>query len=134
MGGTAGIVATAASFSSGGFSTSGYFTTPAYQAAVAKEHIASIGKLNAGLYNPTGRRYPDVSVQAESYTIFVEEIPGSVDGTATGASVFASIISLLNDASLLEGRSPLGFLNPFIYSTGVVAFSDITEVSDIRND
>lgn len=38
----------------------------------------------------------------------------------------ASIIALANDALISSGKPPLGFLNPWIYSKGYQAFTDIT--------
>ncbi|TFK81108.1 hypothetical protein K466DRAFT_558323, partial [Polyporus arcularius HHB13444] len=38
----------------------------------------------------------------------------------------ASIIALINDRLLAQGRPPLGFLNPWLYSTGYQALTDIT--------
>jgi tripeptidyl-peptidase-1 len=38
----------------------------------------------------------------------------------------ASIIALTNDALISSGKPPLGFLNPWIYSKGYKAFTDIT--------
>ena len=43
---------------------------------------------------------------------------------------FAGVISLLNDFRLSQGKSPLGFLNPLIYSTGAAGFNDITSGSN----
>jgi tripeptidyl-peptidase-1 len=37
----------------------------------------------------------------------------------------AAIFSLLNDHQLSNGRPPLGFLNPWLYKTGWLAFNDI---------
>lgn len=36
------------------------------------------------------------------------------------------MIGLLNDARLRAGKTSLGFLNPWIYSTGGKGFTDIT--------
>ena len=36
------------------------------------------------------------------------------------------MITLLNDIRLNQGRSPLGFLNPFLYSIGKAGLTDIT--------
>ena len=44
--------------------------------------------------------------------------------------VAASIISLLNDFLLYKDRSPLGFLNPFLYGVGQDGFNDITQGSN----
>jgi len=42
----------------------------------------------------------------------------------------AGVISLLNDYLISKGKSPLGFLNPLIYSTGAIGFNDITSGSN----
>ena len=44
--------------------------------------------------------------------------------------VAASIISLLNDFLLYKDRSPLGFLNPFLYGVGQDGLNDITQGSN----
>lgn len=46
------------------------------------------------------------------------------------AQTFAAVISLLNDFLLSQGKSPLGFLNPLIYSTAATGFNDITSGSN----
>ena len=33
---------------------------------------------------------------------------------------------MLNDARISAGKTPLGFLNPFLYSSGYTALNDIT--------
>ena len=38
----------------------------------------------------------------------------------------AGIVSLLNDARLVAGGKPLGFLNPLLYSIGANTFNDVT--------
>ena len=40
--------------------------------------------------------------------------------------ITAAIIALLNDARLRAGKPALGFLNPWIYSSGYKGFTDIT--------
>jgi hypothetical protein len=44
--------------------------------------------------------------------------------------VAASVFSLLNDFRISEGKPPLGFLNPWIYSCGSTGFNDITSNSN----
>ncbi|KAH9839200.1 family S53 protease [Rhodofomes roseus] len=121
VGGTYLIPEQAVNFSSGGFSN--YFARPAYQDAAYLDYL---GDTNAGLFNSTGRAYPDVAAYAShfAYINAGEETPGS--GTSAAAPLFASVISLLNDELLAAGRSPLGFLNPWLYSTGISALNDIT--------
>lgn len=51
-----------------------------------------------------------------------------VSGTEISASIWASVIALINDALVTEKRSPLGFLNSGIYSTtDAGSFFDIVQ-------
>ncbi|KZT71778.1 family S53 protease [Daedalea quercina L-15889] len=124
VGGTYIIPEEAANFSSGGFSN--YFDRPSYQDAAVSSYLDILGDINAGLYNASGRAYPDVAAYAYHYTYINagEELAGS--GTSAAAPTFASVISLLNGELLATGRSTLGFLNPWLYSTGASALNDIT--------
>ncbi|KII88057.1 hypothetical protein PLICRDRAFT_111907, partial [Plicaturopsis crispa FD-325 SS-3] len=49
----------------------------------------------------------------------------TVSGTSCSSPIFASAISLLNDELIAAGKSPLGFLNPFLYANAA-AFNDVT--------
>nr|ABB73029.1 family S53 protease [Phanerodontia chrysosporium] len=118
---------TAASFSSGGFSN--YFATPSYQASVVSSYISSIGSTNSGKYNASGRAFPDVAAIGTNLEIVVDGSFGTVDGTSCSSPVFASAIALINDALVAQGKSPLGFLNPFLYANPG-AFNDITSGSN----
>ena len=40
---------------------------------------------------------------------------------------FASVVGLLNDQLIAAGKSALGWLNPWLYSTAASALNDITE-------
>ncbi|KAF7368321.1 Serine protease S53 [Mycena venus] len=125
VGSVGGITEVGSSFSSGGFSN--YFGIPSYQSADVASYISAIGTTNNGKYNKTGRGFPDVAVQGESFEIAWDAQFGLVDGTSCSAPSFASIISLLNDQLVAAGKPVLGFLNPFLYSaTGRAAFNDIT--------
>lgn len=42
---------------------------------------------------------------------------------------FASIIQLINSARLADGKSGLGFLNPWLYSNASTGFNDISSGS-----
>lgn len=44
---------------------------------------------------------------------------------SASAPVFAGIISRLNDARLAQGKPRMGFLNPWLYGEGRLAFNDI---------
>lgn len=111
--------------STGGFSN--YFPTPSYQSSQVLSYIKGLGSAYTGRYNASGRGFPDVSALAVNYTTIWRGGSVSVSGTSASAPVFASIIALLNDKLIAAGKSPLGFLNPLLYSdNGTVALTDIT--------
>ncbi len=114
---------TAASFSSGGFSN--YFGTPSYQSSAVSSYLSSIGSTNSGKFNTSGRAYPDVSAMGTNVEIVVDGQSETVDGTSCASPIFASVVALLNDQLIAAGKSPLGFLNPFLYANPS-AFNDIT--------
>ena len=67
-----------------------------------------------------------MSAQGENIVIAWDARFGTVGGTSCASPIFASVIALLNDELAAAGMSPLGFLNPFLYSTGASALNDIT--------
>ena len=105
---------------------SNYFPTPDYQAGDVAAYVASLGTTYAGKYNGSGRGFPDVAAQAYNYQIVNDGETTGVAGTSCSSPLFASIVSLLNDELIAAGKSPLGFLNPWLYSTAASAFTDIT--------
>ncbi|KAI0822997.1 subtilisin-like protein [Trametes gibbosa] len=119
---------TAAPFSAGGFSN--IFARPDYQTDAVAGYLKQLGNTNKGLFNTTGRGYPDVSTQGVQFVIEVAGKLQGVDGTSASSPTFASVIALLNDQLLNAGKSPLGFLNPFLYSQGAAALNDITSGSN----
>ncbi|KAL1949190.1 hypothetical protein VTO73DRAFT_10996 [Trametes versicolor] len=119
---------TAADFSAGGFSN--IFARPSYQSDAVNSYLQGLGNTNAGLFNTTGRGYPDVSTQGVQFIIEAAGKLQGVDGTSASSPTFASVVALLNDQLLNAGKSPLGFLNPLLYSKGVAALNDITSGSN----
>ncbi|EJD51322.1 family S53 protease [Auricularia subglabra TFB-10046 SS5] len=122
VGATTGIPETSAFFSSGGFSN--IFPRPPYQKRAVSKYQGQIGSLYAGLYNTTGRAFPDVAAMGDNVLIVWDEIEGLVAGTSCSSPIFASIVALINDLRAQKGRHPLGFLNPFLYANPQV-FNDI---------
>lgn len=121
--------------SGSGFSN--YFAQPSYQkdSGVVDSYIKSLNGDFDGLYNKSGRAYPDVSAQSYRYLVILNGAVTSLDGTSASSPTVASIIALVNDALLAAGKSPLGFLNPWLYSgAGEKAFTDVTEGSSIGCD
>jgi len=136
VGGTKGYPEIVASDSRNGYVSgsgfSNYFSQPAYQkdSGVVDKYVASLNGTFDGLYNKTGRAYPDVSAQGYRYiTIYAGSVI-TLDGTSCASPTFSSIIALVNDALLAAGKSPLGFLNPWLYTgAGAQAFTDIVNGS-----
>ncbi|KAH8980028.1 subtilisin-like protein [Lactarius hatsudake] len=119
----------AAGLSGGGFSN--YFRRPAYQDVVVPAFLHSLGNQYDGMYNPDGRGVPDVSAQALDFVIVIHSAGARVGGTSCSTPTVAGIISLLNDFLISEGKSPLGFLNPWLYSTeGMSGLNDIISGSN----
>ncbi|CUA75752.1 tripeptidyl-peptidase I [Rhizoctonia solani] len=116
------------SFSQGGFSD--YFARPSYQTSAVSTFLGSLGTTYSGLYNTTGRGFPDVAAQGRAFQIVQGGQTTSVAGTSASAPAFAGVIALLNDYRLSQGKPPLGFLNPWLYSTAVSALNDITSGSN----
>ncbi|KZT10837.1 family S53 protease-like protein [Laetiporus sulphureus 93-53] len=114
----------AASFSAGGFSN--YFSTPSYQSSAVASYLSALGDTNAGLFNTSGRAYPDVSTQGANFAVVIDGQVKPVDGTSCASPTFASVVALLNDELVSAGKSTLGFLNPWLYSTASGALNDVT--------
>ncbi|CAL1715197.1 unnamed protein product [Somion occarium] len=118
----------AVSFSGGGFSN--YFARPSFQDTAVTTFLNTLGSTNAGLFNTTGRAYPDVAAQGQGFQVVIGGRVASVGGTSASSPTFAGVIALLNDFRLSQGKASLGFLNPIIYSTGINGFNDITSGSN----
>ncbi|KAH8111000.1 subtilisin-like protein [Phellopilus nigrolimitatus] len=118
----------AASFSAGGFSN--YFAQPSYQASAVSTFLTGLGTQFQGMFNASGRAYPDVSAQGEGFQVVLGGDTVSVGGTSASSPTFAGVVSLLNDFRIASGKAPLGFLNPMLYTTGVAGLNDITSGSN----
>ncbi|KAH9167472.1 subtilisin-like protein [Lactarius sanguifluus] len=131
----------AASISGGGFSI--YFPRQPYQENAVSNFLQNLGDKHSGLYNPLGRGYPDISSQAIKLLmaiparvalypcVFPSSLrPASSTQLAANAQTVAGIISLLNDYLISKGSQPLGFLNPWLYGTGLPGLNDITSGSN----
>ncbi|KAG1837809.1 hypothetical protein C8R48DRAFT_782571 [Suillus tomentosus] len=119
VGGTINIPETAVYFSSGGFSD--YFARPAYQEVAVSEYLVMLAPDTfEGLFNSTGRVCRLVNLMETGQE-------GSIGGTSCASPAFAGFVSMLNDALINAGETPLGFLNPLLYSTGYTALNDFTQ-------
>ncbi|KAH9064373.1 subtilisin-like protein [Lactarius vividus] len=118
----------AASISGGGFSI--YFLRQAYQENAVSTFLQNFGDKYKGLYDPEGRGFPDISSQAIKFLFVSRGQPYVTSGTSGSAPTVAGIISLLNDHLISKGSAPLGFLNLWLYGTGLPGLNDITSGSN----
>ena len=119
-----GVPEYAAGLSAGGFSN--IFNTPTYQASAINGYLTELRNLSHTRFNRRGRPHPDAAAQGVGYQIVSGGSGYSADGTSASTPAFASVVALLNDRLIAAGKSPLGFLNPFLYSKGVSALNDVT--------
>jgi tripeptidyl-peptidase-1 len=109
----------------GGFSN--YFRTPLYQSGDVASYLSQLDPIYSNYYDGEGRGYPDVSLLGEYYGIILNGTYTRVYGTSTSTPAWASLISLINDYRIGEGKPTLGFLNPLLYAGAArYAMKDIT--------
>ncbi|KAI9742807.1 MAG: hypothetical protein M1818_003536 [Claussenomyces sp. TS43310] len=118
--------------SGGGFSN--IYPIPSYQAsAVATDHDPpfpyysgndSLGA-NDGVYNRSGRGFPDVAANGVGIAAFEGEKFVYDLGTSASAPIFASIVNRINEERIAIGKNPVGFINPVLYAHPEV-LNDIT--------
>merc|ERR1712039_166050 len=116
----------ATGLSSGGFSN--YWPMPDYQKQAVSEYVkqSSFPDASSHSINVSGRAFPDVAAQALGFPVTLTGgISQIVAGTSCASPTFAGIVGLLNDLRLQNNKSPLGFLNPLLYSNPT-ALTDIT--------
>ena len=112
------------SISSGGFSSMNGNPIGAYQTAAVATYLKTTGDRPAK-FNSSRRCVPDLSIYDSGYYIIQDGSSTPIGGTSAAAPSFSGMVALLNDARLSAGKSPLGFLNPFLYANEE-AFFDIT--------
>ena len=56
----------------------------------------------------------DISANGANYVIAIDGEFELVFGTSCSAPVSGSILTLINDARLAVGKSPIGFINPTV--------------------
>ncbi|KAK5220497.1 hypothetical protein LTR72_007119 [Exophiala xenobiotica] len=122
------LLSSGLTFASGaGFSN--YFSQPEYQASAVDGYVSSLSGLYDGVYNKSGRAYPDISCIGQVFPTIWNGTTTGLVGTSGSSPICASVFSLLNDALISEGKPPVGFINPWLYSHGYKSFTDVTNGS-----
>ncbi|KAI0896255.1 Pro-kumamolisin, activation domain-containing protein [Annulohypoxylon nitens] len=127
--------------SGGGFSN--IFPAPSYQQDAVSQYFKnadpivqaypyystqyneSIGA-NGGLYNRNGRGYPDISAIGDNLVVYSYNQTVYLGGTSASAPIFASVLTLINEARLAANKSTIGFVNPVLYAHPEV-LNDVTQ-------
>lgn len=78
------------------------------------------------MFNASGRGFPDVAAQSNSYRIIEAGRDSGVRGTSAAAPTFNGLVGLLNTARIASGQPTMGFLNPFLYLNASSAMNDVT--------
>eukprot|EP00466_Bigelowiella_natans_P002287 jgi/Bigna1/91255/estExt_fgenesh1_pg.C_940038 len=126
VGGTTGVPEKAVGLASGGFCNR--WPVQPWQKDAVSTYLSSAQDLpDQKYFNKTGRGFPDISAQATNFLVVATLIPTpGVAGTSCASPTASGVIALLNDVRLSQGKTSLGFLNPFIYQNAD-SFNDITE-------
>ncbi|EGX88742.1 tripeptidyl-peptidase 1 precursor [Cordyceps militaris CM01] len=127
VGGTTGYGSNEQGFRDGGGGFSNHFGTPDYQAATVKGYVAQLNSSTKASFNASGRAYPDIAALYTNFPLFRGSRQGTSGGTSASTPTTASIIALLNDYLVSNGKSPLGFLNPWLYKKGKAGLRDISK-------
>lgn len=106
------------------------FARPAYQDAAVSTYLSTtVGSNFSGLFNASGRAFPDVATQAVNFRIITAGRDAAVRGTSAAAPTFNGMVALLNTARIQAGMPTMGFLNPFLYSANVSAATAMNDVT-----
>ncbi|KAK3377331.1 peptidase S8/S53 domain-containing protein [Lasiosphaeria ovina] len=130
--------------SGGGFSN--VFETPRWQARHVERYLAranmshlgyegggrnysNVGAQPGRLFNRAGRGYPDVAAIGDNYRVVTRGSADRLGGTSVAVPIWASILTLVNEARLAAGKSTVGFVHQVLYKHPEV-FNDITKGSN----
>ena len=112
-------------FGSGGGFSKMFDAFLAQKVAVARYLDSAKGLPLQSMFPAGSRATPDVAALGVGYEVVYDGKVFAVGGTSASAPAFAAMVSLLNEARLQAGMSPMGYLNPFLYQHPE-AFTDVT--------
>lgn len=101
----------------GGFSNR--YARPAFQRraveAYLQDPVVKGGLPPAGMWNASGRAYPDVSAIGQNLLLYIGGRLNDNGGTSASTPIVAGLLALVNDARLGAGKPPLGPAAPWFY-------------------
>ncbi|KAL9109172.1 MAG: hypothetical protein Q9227_006097 [Pyrenula ochraceoflavens] len=121
VGATAGFPEMASDLFSSGAGFSNYFPQPIWQRDAVQAYLNSTNATAqyAGLFNPHGRAYPDLSALGQTYLTLLNSTPYPLGiGTSASTPTAAGVFALVNDALAHAGRPRMGWMNPWLYKEG----------------
>ena len=99
--------------SGGGFSN--VFPRADFQKDAVAGYLANhVPALPEGIYNASGRGFPDVAANGLNYSIAVQGELILISGTSASSPTLAALFTAINDARLAAGKGPVGWLNPVV--------------------
>lgn len=124
------------SFSTGG-GFSNIFPTPDWQQPAVDDYLARANLSFAGyseydgtgLFNKSGRGYPDVAAVGDNTYIVYQGMAGKIAGTSVAAPIWAAVLTQVNEARLRANKTTVGFVQPVLYQHPEV-FTDVIEGSN----
>eukprot|EP00466_Bigelowiella_natans_P005681 jgi/Bigna1/40855/e_gw1.46.4.1 len=108
----------------GGFST--YYAAPSYQTSAVSDYFAAAKAPEGTGFDKGNRGYPDVAMLGHNYLVAIAGNMYQVSGTSCASPVVAGIFSLINAQRMANGKGPVGFINPTLYSAKGSTCNDIT--------
>ena len=113
--------------SGGGFSE--LFPSPNYQQQAMSSYTNNKYTLRHSIRNRNRRGYPDISILNSDYMYESESKRDCLVSPRTSAYLFSDMVSKINIARGKAGASPLGFLNPALYSNHTKNSSYIRDIT-----
>lgn len=107
----------------GGFSN--YFEMPWWQYTAVQQYLNGSTVKPHAYFNQEGRAYPDVSLVAHNYMVWIGGYSSGVDGTSASSPAFSAMVTLLNNLRASQGRGSVGMIGPLLYNC-TSCFTDIT--------
>jgi len=87
--------------------------------------VGALAGKTGGIYNRIGRGIPDVAANGDNIAVYNGGSFQLSGGTSASTPIFSSVINRINDARILAGKGPIGFLNPSLYANPSM-LNDIT--------
>ncbi|KAH9041615.1 subtilisin-like protein [Lactarius pseudohatsudake] len=119
----------AADLGGGGFSD--YFKHPDHQDEAVTTFLKNFGNRYHGLYNVSGRGFPDIAARAYHVGIFDDDEYDFADGTSCAAPVRLSSLCLPSGGTKLTANAGIrSAFNPWLYGIAHAGLTDITSGSN----